>query len=327
MTQPLVSVLVLNWNGEEIIEENIRSILSTAYRPFEVIVVDNASTDESLDILRSFPQITVIENRQNLGYAEGNNIGFSRCRGEYIAVVNNDVVVDPEWLDAPVRTFEQFSDVGLVSCRQMNHFKRQRIDTLYLFPTFHLLLGQMGHGKVYDDIPLYREAGYVLGANGASAIYRKEVITELGGFDGIFFAYHEESDLQMRAFYAGWKCVYAPTSVVYHKGSHSFDKMKKSFFYFHERNRIWFIYRNFPLWLIAACFPIILYREIQTFLNIAVKKGFAGTYCKARLDGFRSLGRFKALRRRNMKNFKMKRRRFMEFMKKKKIPLRMTPER
>ena len=321
MTKPLVSILILNWNGEEILEENIQSILATTYRPFEVVVVDNASTDKSLEILRLFPQVNIIENRQNLGYAEGNNIGFSRCRGEYIAVVNNDVVIDPEWLDAPVRIFEQFRDVGLVSCRQMNYFERQRIDTLYLYPTSHLLLGQMGHGKVFDDDPLYRDEGYVLGANGASAIYRKRVITELGGFDRIFFAYHEESDLQMRAFFAGWKCVYIPTSVVYHKGSHSFDKIKESLFYYHERNRIWFIYRNFPFSLIVSCLPIIFYRELQTFLNIVLKKGLAGTYFKARLDGVRSLGQFKVLRRHNVKKFKMKRRRFMEFMRRKKIPL------
>jgi|GEM_PF-793511 len=318
-TKPLVSILILNWNGEKVLRENITSVLESRYRPIEVVVVDNASTDSSLDIIRSFPQVVLVASNENAGYAEGNNIGFRKCRGKYIVTLNNDVVVDSCWLDEPVRILEKFGDVGCVSCRQMSYGNRDTIDTLYSFPERHLLLGRFGHGKIFDgNRPLYGEAGYVIGANGASAIYRAQMIAELGGFEGKFFAYQEECDLHMRAFYAGWKCVYTPSAVVYHKGSHSFDRMKAVFYYYHERNRVWFIYRNFPLSLVLRFLPVLLLREARTFINMTLLRRMAGTYLRARRDGFCGMFQFRELRRGNIAAFALRRREFLNFMKRKK---------
>lgn len=321
MPQPIVSILILNWNGEKVLAENITSVLATKYRPIEVIVVDNASTDASLSIIRSFPDVVLITNPENAGYAEGNNIGFDRCHGKYIVTLNNDTVVDSGWLDEPISILERFDRVGIISCRQMNYADRKKIDTLYSFPEPFLLLGRMGHGKAYDDRPLYRKTGYVLGANGASAIYRKRLLSELGGFERKFFAYQEECDLHVRAFYAGWKCIYVPSAVVYHKGSHSFDRVKKIFYYYHERNRIWFIYRNFPLSLILVRLPSIFFREIRTFINMALRRQMVGTYLRARYDGFLGLWQFREIRKRNLSAFAANKVEFQRFMKNKKIPI------
>ena len=111
----------------------------------------------------------------------------------------------------------------------------------------------------------------------------------------------------MRAFYAGWKCKYVPTSVVYHKGSHSFNKVKKNFYYYHERNRIWFIYRNFPFSIILKNLHWIIFREIRTMINIVFIRRFPFTYIRARWDGFMGMSGFKSTRASNLKSFRNKR--------------------
>jgi len=320
LNQPLVSVLILNWNGEDIIEESIISVLNTSYNNLEVIVVDNASTDRSLDILNRYPQIKVHKNQINQGYAKGNNTGFSLCNGKYIATLNNDIIVEPDWLNDPVKVLESEESVGIVSCRQMNSFDKNLIDTLYSYPTSYLLLGRFGCGQLFNpEKPLFNKSGYTIGANGASAIYRKKLLTTLGGFEDSFFAYHEECDLHMRAFYAGWKCKYVPTSVVYHKGSHSFNKVKKTFYYYHERNRIWLIYRNFPFSIILKNLHWIIIREIRTMVNMVFIRRFLFTYIRARWDGFIGMFRFKSIRALNLKSYKNKKNELSVFFKKKKI--------
>ncbi len=318
---PLVSVMILNWNGEEVIEECIDSVLQTEYENYEIVVVDNASTDRSIEIIEGFKSVRLVRNQQNYGFAKGNNIGFAYCRGAYVVTLNNDIIVEPNWLNKPIEIFERDERIGIVSCRQMNYYKRDLIDSLYLFPTHFLLFGNMGLKKRYcRENPHYSKRGYTIGASGASVIYRKKLLEELNGFEEKFFAYHEESDLHMRAFLAGWKCLYIPTSVVYHKGSHSFNKMKKTFYYYHERNRVWFIYRNFPVSIIVRNLPMILFREFKTFVNVALIKRHMHTYVKARIDGFNTLRQFKDVRSINIKRFSLHRKRYNMLTKRKILP-------
>ncbi|HEX2956263.1 MAG TPA: glycosyltransferase family 2 protein, partial [Chitinispirillaceae bacterium] len=146
----------------------------------------------------------------------------------------------------------------------------------------------------------HSKKGYVLGANGASAVYRKILLQELGGFEESFFAYQEENDLHMRAFYNGWKCFYVPEAVVYHKGSYSFKKVPEIFHYYHERNRIWFIYRNFSLSIIFRFLPVIIFRELRTMIKLVVIKRKPVIYFKARYDGFTGMFQFKNQRKKSL---------------------------
>jgi hypothetical protein len=317
--QPLVSILILNWNGAQVLKLCLDSVFKTTYAPVEIVLVDNGSTDNSLEVAAAFPTVKVVRAGGNLGYSGGNNLGFRHCTGRYIVTLNNDIEVEPDWLLEPVRMFESNPDIGIISCRQMNAFDRTKIDTLYSYLESFLLLTRLGYGKTYDARPAYSSPGYVLGANGASAIYRKEVIERLGGVEESFFAYHEECDLHMRAFYAGWRCVYVPASVVYHRGSYTFDKHRETFFYYHERNRIWFIYRNFPLSLIAGNIHVILLRELRTFINIAVRNRMPLVYLRARIHGFVGMGTFKKIRKANCAKFLEKKALLMRLFKERKL--------
>lgn len=316
---PLVSILILNWNGAQILKQCLDSVHKTTYNPVEIVLVDNGSTDNSLIVAAAYPHVKIVQAGKNLGYAGGNNLGFRHCTGNYVVTLNNDIEVEPDWLNEPVRLFEKDQDIGIIGCRQMNAFDRTKIDNLYSYLESYLLLTRMGYGKTYDSRPAYSQPGYVLGANGASAIYRKEVFERLGGFEETFFAYQEECDLHMRAFYAGWRCMYVPASVVYHRGSYTFDKHRETFFYYHERNRIWFIYRNFPFSFIARNIPIILWRELRTFLNIAVRNRMPLVYLRARIHGFYGMGKFKNVRKANLAKYAEKKALFMRFFKERKI--------
>jgi GT2 family glycosyltransferase len=320
MNSPLVTILVLNWNGESLIKECIDSLKITDYAPYEILVIDNASTDSSIKILDNIEGITVVKNSRNVGFAVGNNAGFRMARGKYIVTMNNDVIVEPSWLKDPIATMENDGTVGIISCRQMNYYQRDTIDVLFYYPTRFLLMQRMGRGEIYGAKPAHSRKGVVLGASGAAVVYRKEMIEKIGAFEESFFAYHEESDLYFRAFLAGWKCIYVPTSVVYHKGSATFNIVKKTFIYYHERNRIWFIYRFFPMDHIVRNIPTILYRELRTLINTMVNGWFLA-YLKARLDGFSGMSKFSDIRRNNIESFKKKKTQYFGFLKEKIILL------
>jgi GT2 family glycosyltransferase len=317
---PLVSIVVPNWNGGSVLQECLQSLKSISYKPIEIIVVDNGSVDHSQDIAKSFTDIQLVCNARNLGFAEGVNAGFRRAKGEYVAVLNNDVVVDPDWLVQPLKILTSYENIGIIGCRQMNFDNHSMIDDLYSIPTRHLLFWRMGHGKPYESVRRYSIPGFVIGASGASAIYRKKMLDKIGLFEEKFYAYQEECDLHMRAFLAGWKCAFSPDAVVYHRGSMSFKKIKASFYYYHERNRIWFIYRNFPMAYILRNLFAIIYRECRTMLNIAVIHRMPLTYCRARWDGFFGMLTFRDIRLNNVKLFKQRIKDFEQFQLKKIIP-------
>ncbi|MCU0608762.1 MAG: glycosyltransferase family 2 protein, partial [Chitinispirillaceae bacterium] len=191
-----ISVLILNWNGEAVIRECIDSVMRSEYRPLEVVVVDNASTDGSVGMLRDYgDKIKLVIADKNLGYAGGNNLGFRHCAGDYVVTLNNDIIVDKGWLSGVADIFNAHPDVGIIACRQMRHDNHEIIDALFSFPTSHLLLGRMGHGKKFAGDRHASTSGYVIGANGASAIYRRQLLDAVGGFEDSFFAYQEENDL------------------------------------------------------------------------------------------------------------------------------------
>ncbi len=323
MSGPLISVVILNWNGLDCLSDCIESVEQTEYSNIEIIVVDNASTDGSPEIIgNKFPNVKLLKLSENIGFAAGNNRGFQKARGKFIATLNNDVVVAPTWLNQPVEYLEQDETVGIISCRQMNFKNREIIDCLYTYPLRSLLLNSMGCGKQYSQTTeLFSEPGYVIGAGGASAIYRKKLLDELGGFDERYVSYHEESDLCLRAFLSGWKSLYAPSAVVYHRGSFSYNRIKKQFVFYHERNRIWFIYKFFPPEFIALnsiSLAVMLFRLIRVYF-FKRKAGFG--FFIAWIYGLVGMNRFRDDRKTYIKKFREKRKLFTQFIKKKKLRL------
>jgi GT2 family glycosyltransferase len=322
MLEPLISVVILNWNGLDCIIDCVESVEKTLYSNIEIIIVDNASTDGSLELAKTrFPNVKLLELKENIGFAAGNNRGFEKAQGKFVATLNNDVVVTPAWLNQPVEFLENDETVGIIACRQMNFYDREIIDCLYTYPLRSLLFNSMGSGKQFSQTELYCKPGYVIGAGGASAIYRKKMLDELGGFDVRYFSFHEESDLCLRAFLTGWKCLYTPSAVVYHRGSFSYNRIRKQFVFYHERNRIWFIYKFFPLEFIGLnllSLSIMLLRLIRVY---AFKRKAGFGFFSAWIQGLLGKSQFRDDRKIYVNKFREKRKLFLQFLKYKKLKL------
>ena len=308
MEKPLVSIVILNWNGDGLIQECLESLALLEYAPIETIVIDNGSVDSSLPYLLSQKSIVLIENKKNTGFAKGNNIGFSRARGKYIAVLNNDTTVDLKWLNNPIQFLEQDDRIGIISCRQMNFYNHDLIDVLYHTISKDLSFYPFGRGVRIDDLPEALKPGFVLSASGGSAIYRKIMIDEIGGFDERLFAYGEDADLSMRAYINGWKCLYVPSAVVYHKGSASFSKSPETISFYGRRNKMLLRYKYFSWLLHFRYLPWIINEEKKTFFAMMKNKTSRSLYfsiLKSVFATFRALSpeRHMNIKKLNKKNF------------------------
>lgn len=240
---PRASVIVLAWNGVAYLEPCLEAVLSQGYPDLEVLVVDNASTDGSADLVaRRFPQVHLIRNELNLGFGAGNNVGLEAATGELLIVLNQDTVVQPGWLGALVEAFQDPA-VGLVGCKILFPDGKtiQHAGGYLLWPIAegkHYGIGERDKGQ-YDES---REVEYV---TGAALAMRRATYARIGGFDEQFFpGYYEDTDLCLRARHAGFKILYWPPALVHHHQGGSFEHRPYHQQYLIFRNQVRFIFKH-----------------------------------------------------------------------------------
>jgi GT2 family glycosyltransferase len=255
-----VSVIVVNWNGAAHLPECLASVAGQSYPALELVVVDNGSTDSSLTFLRSLAgdRLTLIEAGTNLGFAGGNNLGIRASQGSYVALLNNDAVAEPGWVEALVRTAGSDPRVGMCASKICVYGRAGVLDSAGLLLSADGI--GRGRGRLEPDGAAFSREEDVLLPSGCAALYRRAMLDEIGLFDEDFFAYCEDADLGLRARIAGWRCRYVPDAVVHHKYSSS-TAPYSTFKAFHvERNRIWVIAKCFPPRLIVASLVYTLLR-------------------------------------------------------------------
>jgi len=221
---PLVSIIVLNYNGELYIEQCLNSLLGQSYPNFEVIVVDNKSTDDSISILRGFiPQIRLILNEKNLGFAAGNNIGIKAAKGELIALFNNDAFADRNWLSKLVTGLLNKPEAGIAA--GIIYYVEPDDVIWSAGGHFDMLTGLSWHlGQYEKETCPSQDIDYL---PGCALLIKREVFNEIGLLDERFFLYCEEVDFCLRAKHAGFKLKYVPEAVVWHAVS-AFKKVDPS---------------------------------------------------------------------------------------------------
>ena len=240
---PKVSVIILNWNGRKYIRSCLGSLLETKYPILELIVVDNASTDRSQEIVeREYPQVILIKNRKNLGFCMGNNVGIRKATGDLIILLNNDTIVDKNWV---IEILKEANDpkVGVIGCKLL--FPLGKI--MHSWGCKEKFLGyweRIGAGCAIEEHSdeSGREVDYV---SGAALAIKREVIEKVGLLDPRFYAYAEEVDWCYRAKRAGYKVVVS-NAVVYHYGSASWYRFPLKQFYLTYRNKVLFVGKNYP---------------------------------------------------------------------------------
>lgn len=218
----LVSVIILNWNGKRYIRDCLNSVVLQTYPDIEVIVVDNASSDNSQDIVnKEYPFVELIENSENKGFSEAINQGIKASSGSYILSLNNDVIMDPAFISQAVEAASMEKQIGSVSGKLMRVAPKgedEVLDSVGITMFKNRLACDTGEREI--DVGQYDSFRYVFGACAAAALYKKEMLEDIKlnseYFDEAFFAFLEDVDLSWRAQLRNWKCIYAPSAVAYH---------------------------------------------------------------------------------------------------------------
>ena len=217
---PLVSIIILNFNGESYLEQCLFSVLNTKYPRFEVIFIDNASSDSSLKIVeRAFgndQRLRVFRSTKNLGFSGGNNFGFGYAKGDYIVFLNNDTIVDPSWLEALVKTMEEEKTIGLAGSTILSIDGKKLRGAGGLWSDYLLFLCPIGAGKTgdFEFIPTFE----VSFATGCSMIIRKEFLDKIGLFDPVIPYNYDDTLLSLKTWLAGKRVVSVSSSRICHIG-------------------------------------------------------------------------------------------------------------
>ena len=278
---PLASVVIPTLNGMKFLPACLSSLQDQTFKEFEVIIVDNGSTDNSIDFIRhNFPQTVIIENKKNMGFAHANNQGIRAARGKYIATLNNDTEADREWLRNLVGAAENSDDdVGMWAPKILSSQNRKEIDSVG-----GLLICRdgiaKGRGRLEIDTGQYDTIREILLPSACCALYRKKMLDETGYFDSDFFAYCEDTDLGLRALQAGWKAISVPVSIVYHYYSGTGGVYSNTKAFLVERNHLWVAWKSFPVtWNIMLPFYVILRYVIQLYGTLS-NRGSAARFVK-----------------------------------------------
>jgi GT2 family glycosyltransferase len=255
-----------------LLRDCLDSLRGQTFRDFECILIDNASTDESVEFVRKhYPEVRIIQNQKNLGYGGGNNVGITASSGKYIALLNNDTKADANWLQRLVEAIEEDEKIGMCASKILNYYNPETIDNTGLLLYKDGIA--RGRGRLEKDVGQYASSEEVFFPSGCAGLYKREMLDGIGLFDEDFFLYLDDVDIGMRGRLAGWKCIYVPDAVVYHKYSATTEPYSSLKAYLVERNRIWIVMKYFPLRMMIVSLFYTLLRYVLQGYGALRKKG------------------------------------------------------
>jgi hypothetical protein len=273
-----VSIVLVNYNGAHVVIDCLHSVMAMLQTvPYEVIVVDNASTDHSVDLIaEKFPTVKLLRQPENRGFGAGNNVGANAAIGDYLFLLNTDTILTGDILPHLVEVMEQDSSIGIVGPKLLNADGSLQLSTArsvslwgeYQTLKQHLDYQNPNHkSKIYQQFSQMQEVDIVIGA---ALFIRRSLFEELGGFDETFFMYLEESDLCRRVQVKGWKIVYTPSVELIHLGSYSINKIADRLRVEYRRSQIYYYQKHRPYWeelalrfYLAVKFAYALFRSSQ----------------------------------------------------------------
>ncbi len=276
---PKISIVVLNWNGLHDTLVCLESLKAVDYKSFDIILVDNASTDGSPEKLREMakqnPKINLVFNSKNLGFSGGVNVGIRKAldkKADYVLLLNNDTCVNTSFLTHLVRVALSNPSVGIVGPKvyydgqdRVLYCAGSRVIKTLGQPLMRGL-GQMDHGQ-YDK---QEEVGFI---SGCCLLIKKEVIEKIGLLDEDYFAFFEDLDWNIRAQQAGYQLVYVPSSVIWHKGSNTIGLKSPAYYFLHARNRILFARKHsgvLSFWFLFVPY-FLIYRYLWASLSLILQ--------------------------------------------------------
>jgi GT2 family glycosyltransferase len=264
-----VTVVIPNWNGKRLLGLCLGSLRDQSFRDFEMIVVDNGSTDGSIDFVKKlFPEVNVLALGDNLGFAAAVNAGIEAAATEFVVLLNNDTEQDQRWLEALVHAANAHPESGLFASKLVDFHDQRILDGAGDAMRLSGLPYRLGHGE--RDRGQFDEPGYVFGACAAAALYRKSLFEEVGLFDEDFVSYCEDGDLSFRAQLAGHRCFYVPDAVVYHIGGASTGgKRSPTATRLGTRNSLSLLVKDLPLSAVPHILPFFVFGQLTRLITAA----------------------------------------------------------
>ncbi|MFN8406642.1 MAG: glycosyltransferase family 2 protein [Sphingobacteriaceae bacterium] len=280
---PKVALVILNWNGKKYLQQFLPSVIASSYPNLEIVVGDNASTDDSVVFVKkNFPTIRIIQNDKNYGFAEGYNRILAQLEADYFVLLNSDVEVEPSWIEPLIELMENDDRIAAAQPKLLSYANKQLFEYAGAAGGLLDIFGYpFCRGRIFDSIEAdtgqYNAIAEIFWASGAAFFIKKKYWDEIGGFDARFFAHMEEIDLCWRLKNKGYKIMYCPDSRVYHVGGGTLSSEHPYKTYLNFRNNLMMLRKNLPLsrsvWIIF----------IRFWLDLAslVKYGLAGKFKNA----------------------------------------------
>jgi GT2 family glycosyltransferase len=286
--EPLIEVIIPNWNGKGMLEHCLSSLRQQTFSNFRVIVVDNGSSDGSIELVETtFPEIRLVQLDHNTGFSVAVNRGIEASVAPWLLLLNNDMEVAEACLEKLRLAVEEYPNFHLFALKMMNFHQRQFIDGA----GDAVFRGGVGYriGTMEQDSEEYRKDRESFGACAGAALYSRSFFEKVGLFDADFFAYLEDVDLNMRARRYGLRCMFIAGAYVYHIGSASSgSKLNPLTIRLSTRNNIHVLAKNYPLRLFVRFFPAIVVYQLA-WLLFCVKKGMFLSYLAGFYQGLRML--------------------------------------
>jgi GT2 family glycosyltransferase len=296
----LVSVVIPSWNGRDLLPACVDSLLGQTYPALEIVVVDNGSDDGSDAFIEASygDRVVLVRNPTNRGFAGGVNAGIRAARGEIIALLNNDAVADPRWIEQLLTGLAHGPDVGMCASKILSLREPAIIDKVghVIYPdglSVGRAMGERDRGQ-FDRVE------ETLLPDGCAALYSRRLLDDVGLFDEQFFAYCDDAELGLRARLYGWRCVYVPTAVAHHLHAGTFRQFSPFRVMLIERNRLWLVAKLYP-WPLLAVVPFFttlryLWNTGAALLGVGSAGRFARTHSRAALLAILGRAYWSALR-------------------------------
>jgi GT2 family glycosyltransferase len=274
LSSPIVTVVVPTLAADEALADCLRSLANQTYEFFEVIVVDNSGSHRAQS---NDPRVRVIANEQNVGFGAAVNQGIQASQSRYVATLNDDAIADPHWLSKLIGAAEARPRAGMCASEVLRAGSG-KLDSAGMLIAMDGSSKQRGHG---EDPEVFAKTSDALFPSGSAALYRRQMLDEVGYFDESFFLYCEDTDLGLRGRRAGWECAYVPGAIVEHRYSHSAGSATPLKAYYVERNRLYTTIKNLPFAMLLQVPLMTLARYSWHLVSILQGRGKAAEFGQA----------------------------------------------
>lgn len=294
MPAPLVTVIIVNWNGQHHLEKCLASLRKQSFQNFKTVIVDNNSSDSSIEYVRSeFPEVSIVELDENYGFCKPNNLEMAKAESKYVCLLNNDTELDEGCFAAMVETIESDPVIGICDAKQVLYDQR---DTVFSVGADYTVAGSSVGAGIFTEDQGFDQIRECSIGMAACILYRKEMLDKIGLFDEDFFAGREDVDLSIRALLAGYRIYNDGRAVCYHKVSATRGNTGKVYVRRGQRNLHWVFFKNMPSSLVVRYFfQHIVYTLFTAVFYFRIGRG--GSWLMSKWDVIRGIPALRAKRK------------------------------